>query len=192
MSHIAAALAKSKGKDAPAPPSAELAPQLSVAAAPVPAAAQTVPKKKISPVAILAGVVVLALAGGAAWLFFGAKDEAPAAPAKPPASAAAPKPAAPAPAAPKPSPPSAPAPAVTTVAAPVPVAAVPDADAAAAQLHERVAKFSITARRVAEQRVMIDGKMYAAGARVGEGLTVQEVRDDRVVFRDDSGRTYEK
>jgi len=42
------------------------------------------------------------------------------------------------------------------------------------------------------QRAVIGGKVYAPGDRVTDALTLQEVRGDRVIFRDDSGRLYER
>ncbi len=44
----------------------------------------------------------------------------------------------------------------------------------------------------ANQRAMINGKVYVVGDHVTDSLTLQEVLSDRVVLRDDNGNLYSK
>lgn len=202
MSHIAAALAKSKGKKVEAPPGTLVPPALPAPVLPMPvrapapaaAAAAAAPKKFPLPLVLGGGLTVLVLAA-AAWFFLkpaagpaetpavvAAKPAVPASVAKPPAlppPAAAPVVTAPVPATPA-------RPAVVT---PPPVTGSPDI----ALLQEQVAKFSVTVRKGGtDQRAVINGKTYVPGDRVADALTLQEVLGDRIILRDDSGHLYTK
>jgi len=190
VSHIAAALAKSKGKKVEAPPpGAALAPALAPpvlpmpvrspasAAAPAPAAG-----KKISlTFGLGGGAALVVLAAG--WFLLKPAPEPPLRPAAPAPAPVVAKPVAPAPV---PAAVAPPAPAKPSVIAPALAAAAPDP-----ALQDQVAKFSVTLRKPGtDQRAVINGKTYAPGDHVTDALTLYEVLADRVILRDDAGNLY--
>ncbi|MEY2878398.1 MAG: hypothetical protein RLZZ15_778 [Verrucomicrobiota bacterium] len=193
MSQIAAALARSKGKKVePVAPETSVVPPINLSAPPMPKpAAPAAPKQKLTPklIAIIGGsVVAVALIAWLAWP----------APPPPPKPAAKPAPAAPVPApapAAKKAPVAAPAPVAVTAAVTPPAPAVPAfADGPMAfELTEQLKKLPISARRAGtDPRIVVGGKVYIPGDAVLEGVFLDAVLPDRVVFRDADGHRYEK
>ncbi len=195
MSHIAAALAKSKGRKVEAPPpGTPVAPELTRPVLPMPArasspAAQPTVKKKFPLALVLGGGGTVIILGTVGWFLL----KPAAAPSAKPA-ATAPQPAAPAPK-PTASPPTTtPAPVAAVLGpTPTPTQTLLPPTPEIAALQEQVAKFSVSARMSgANQRAMINGKVYVVGDHVTDSLTLQEVLSDRVVLRDDNGNLYSK
>lgn len=194
MSHIAAALAKSKGKTVTPPPESSVAPStpgLGVSTPPIDVPAAAPATAKSSRALVLAVGLLLVCGGGGAWWYFSQAHDAtiPAPPAK---AVAAPKPELSANVAANQrteqavmkalnSQPSAPAPAPAA-----PVAAEPTGD-----FFELVRKMSVSAVVEGPRgRAMIDGKMTQIGQEVAPGLTLQEIRGGRLIFRDAAGNDY--
>ncbi len=219
MSHIAAALAKSKGKDVPSPASASAAPLDGTKAAPSlrigpsskpvlsqatskitpipilkpiaptaslpPAAAlpptpvpTTAPKSSVV-IAVVSVIVLIAAVFG--WMLL-KKDNTFATPvaAAPdtPATAASPNAA---------SKPAAAQPAKLPTALP---AAEPPSPASLA-LAEKVRLLPITgAAGGGSQRLSVSGKVYEPGDTVVEGLVLQSIEAEEIVFRDTAGNLY--
>jgi hypothetical protein len=213
VSHIAAALAKSKGKQVATPPSgtptapAVVAPPaatarpalqaavVAAAAAAAPPVVATAPPKKKLPAWTRNGIFVgaLVIAGLGRWWFYRAVESPPPAPvasqpAPPPNPTTAPKTggAAPVPVA------SGVGPVSTSPIAPTEVAN-PPSEPQSGDFTDAVAKLPITAsRQGARPAVMIGGKLYRPGEAVTDDLTVQSVEPDRVLFHDAVGRIYER
>ncbi|MEI6861572.1 MAG: hypothetical protein WCL04_04905 [Verrucomicrobiota bacterium] len=195
MSHIAAALAKSKGKKVEAPPpGTPVAPALPppvlpmALRAPASATAAAAPKKFSLPLVLGGGLALVAVAA-AGWFLL----KPAAGPAEKPAVIAA-KPVIPASVVKPPvSPPVATAPVTAPPARPAAVTPAPVAGSPDAALQEQVAKFSVTLRKGgSDQRAVINGKTYVPGDRVADVLTLQQVLGDRIILRDDSGNLYSK
>lgn len=196
MSHIAAALAKSKGKAVTPPPDTAVVPStpgLGVSTPPV--FGETAPAKK-SRTPLVVGLALGAIAAAAvAW--WALRPSPAAATAKPPAV----------PRQPAGSVPPAPTAHLTAavaankqdqaaiaqdlaaknpVAASAPVAAATaPADQSASDFFELVRKFSVAAvKEGPEGRAMINGKTHAIGAEVVPGLWLREISGGRLSFRD--------
>jgi hypothetical protein len=202
VSHIAAALAKSKGKKVEAPPPGSpdvpvmplpVLPMSTRVRTPAVAVAGTTPKKLPLPYILGGGLVVLALAAfGWFWL-------KPVAALPPQPVAAVPKPATAAPALSPVVPPPAIAaisvapPVGPVLAKPVVVTPSPVAESTVTALQDQIMRFSVTLRKTgADQRAVINGKTYTPGDHVTDALTLQEVLNDRIVLRDDGGNFYTK
>ena len=194
MSQIAAALARSKGKKVePVAAETSVVPPISVSAPPLPTKAVAAPKPKASPklIAIVAGSVLAV--GLAVWFVLSA---APTPPVIKKAATAVTPPAA------RPVPPVATvAPAVVPVAAPpapvpvVPATAAPVVDPGpmAPELVEQLKKLVISARRAGtDPRIVIGRTVYIPGDTVIEGVVLESVAPDRLVFRDAEHRRYER
>lgn len=195
MSHIAAALAKSKGKNVPPPspeglkdlPALRIGPPASpiirapgqtlppfqpkpapvVAAPPPPAAAVAGPASPKRGVLIAVVSVVLLVAGASAWLLFK------------PASASALF-----------ASPPAPVPAATPVKV-APAAIAPVRKGPSAELTEKIRVLPITAAAGGgSQRLSVSGKVYEPGDTVVEGLVLQSIETEEIVFRDTEGNLY--
>ncbi len=190
MSHIAAALAKSKGKkvDSPPPgtPPAPLvmpAPKLPMPVRPAAGETPAQTEKKTPLMPVLGGAAILVLAATVWYVLKPAEVPLPPTPAPPVARPVAP---------PKP-------PVVSMVAPetaglpPAPPGPPPVVEQPSVVLLEQVAKFTVRGRISGQtQRVMIDGKVYVPGDHVTDNLVLQEVLSDHVVFRDDHGQLYTK
>ncbi len=219
MSHIAAALAKSKGKDVAPPASAAASPAEGVKAVPslrigpssTPVLSKAAPKiaplpivKPIAPVSslpptalapvatapapttapkssiVIAVVsVIVVIAAVLAWMLL-KKDNtfsAPAAaatdtPSAPGAAAVGAKPAAARPAA-------------------IPTAPAESVSPASLALAEKVRLLPITgAAGGGSQRLSVSGKVYEPGDTVAEGLILQSIEAEEIVFRDTAGNLY--
>ncbi|MBI5425930.1 MAG: hypothetical protein HZA32_17775 [Opitutae bacterium] len=195
MSHIAAALAKSKGKAVTPPPETTVdatGPGLGVSTPPIVTAESAPPivPPKRSP-ALIAGLAALAiLCGGAAWWLVRR------APAEAPIVAPAP--------APKASPEitaqiaaknNTQAALVRTLSNPTPVAEPPPPAATPAassvEYFEIVRKLAVSAVMVGSNgRAVINGKTRQVGAEVAPGLTLVEIAPGRLLFRDQAGNDY--
>lgn len=219
MSHIAAALAKSKGKDVAPPASAPASPAEGVKAVPslrigpssTPVLSKAAPKiaplpivKPIAPVAslpptatapvapapapttapkssiIIAVVsVIVVLAGVLAWMLL-KKDNTFSAPAAATAGA----------------PPAATAPGAGAKPGSAQPVAIPAAPAeplspASLALAEKVRLLPITgAAGGGSQRLSVSGKVYEPGDTVVEGLILQSIEAEEIVFRDTAGNLY--
>jgi hypothetical protein len=191
VSHIATALAKSKGKDVrPAAGSVTSVPTLRVepvgdspilntaGTAPAPArrsatvapgatpAPAVGPPKKRKKLIVVAGLVIVVVGGLAAWLLLGGEN--PLANSVPP-----------------PPPPSV---SRTKVA---PVAINPERKGPSDALAAKVRLLAITAAAGgSSQRLSIGGKVYEPGETVTEGLILQSIENDEIVFRDADGNLY--
>lgn len=198
MSHIAAALAKSKGKDVPAvtediPTSSPLA---GVSRPPISMPAMTgatdgaAAKRKLIGGAVLAAVVL----GGGAWFLFSRRAPEATAPTVAPAVAKSPQPAnvvdfskesaattrAPGPANPSAVP--AGTPAIESEAPPL-----------SEEIFAAVKNFSVSAVITgANPRVLIGGKTYHVGDQVAPGITLHEIRDGLLIFVDEAGGVYQR
>lgn len=196
VSHIAAALAKSKGKTVTPPPETAITPStpgLGVSIPPMPVGDGAPAKKSRTPLIVGLVVALLALAGGAYWLL---KPAAPVAAAKP---APAPAKAAPAPgkvsetvAANKKD-----QAALTSelagqkAAAPAPVAPAAEAAVPSGDFHELVRKFAVAAvMEGSNGRAVIDGKKVTIGTEVVPGLWLREIKNGRLIFRDAQQNEY--
>lgn len=137
------------------------------------------PKKKLSPLVIASGALAVAVIAGVAWFLFRPKPPAPVAP-------PAPKPVVVAPA-PKP----APAPEAPPVAA---VVAEPVVESVfTPEMQERLTKLVVSARRTgAEQRIVVGGKVYLPGDAVFDGVFLEAVFPDKIVFRDEAKHRFER
>lgn len=218
MSHIAAALAKSKGKDVAPPASApastaegvKAAPSLRIGPSSTPVLSKAAPKiaplpivKPIAPVTSLPPTVtapiaptlapttapkssiviavvsvIVVIAGVLAWMLL-KKDNTFSAP--PAAAADAVSAAAPASAA-KP-----------TAAQPatIPTATAEPLSPASLALAEKVRLLPITgAAGGGSQRLSVSGKVYEPGDTVVEGLILQSIEAEEIVFRDAAGNLY--
>lgn len=182
MSHIAAALAKSKGKHVTPPPtdSEPSTRPLDVTAPPLPATGRPTAPTSERPRGLLyasiAALVLIAAVTGF-WLMRGKAPEPPAA-AKPAATVAtAPRPSAGAPAA-------VPAGQTANQAATVPAGP-------SEHFFATVRQFTLSAVMAgANPRAQIDGRLYQVGDKVAPGLVLSEVRDGQLIFRDDAGNEY--
>lgn len=190
VSHIAAALAKSKGKTVTPPPETSVVPStpgLGVSTPPLAAVTAPRPKSRLLWLAGL-GLSATAVAAIAWWMLRPA----------PPIVAARSEP---------PHPTVAPAPNVNRIDAvaankqdqsaiaqnlasqkpvekPLPTPAAEPAPSAS-EFFEVVRKFSIAAVKEGPQgRAMIDGKTHAIGAEVAPGLWLREIDGGRLIFRD--------
>lgn len=196
VSHIAAALAKSKGKAVTPPPEPAVVPStpgLGVSTPPVLIDAAPAKKSRRRLIVALAVVTVTAVAG-IAWWVLRPNPPSPAA-TRPPAVAAAPAPSpdrtatvaankqdqaaiaqnlsasTPAPA-PAPTPPATP-------------------EATASDFFETVKKFSLAAVKEGPHgRALIDGKTHPIGAEVVPGLWLREIDGGRLIFRDAQGNEF--
>lgn len=200
MSHIAAALAKSKGKNVtpPKPEGLHDVPMLKVGPPPNPFLKKTgsVPVKPAAPKTATAvsptGVtgpagatvaaasapparkrallftgmaVLLVVVGAGAWFFLQPETPAPSAPV-PPTSTARP-----------------------TVAPPPAVA--PERNGPSDALTEKMRRLPITAAAGGgSQRLSVAGKVYEPGDTVIEGLVLQSIENEEIVFRDAEGNLY--
>lgn len=195
VSHIAAALAKSKGKAVTPPPETTVAPStpgLGVSTPPIVTAesAPPVQPRKRSSALVVTLATAAVLLGTGAWWFFGRTSVEPrtviAAPAPKPApeitaQVAANK--------------NTQAALVRTLSNPAPVAEAPrpapPAEVGAAEYFEIVRKFAVSAVLVGPNgRAMIDGKTRQVGAEVAPGLTLAEIAPGRLLFRDSAGNEY--
>lgn len=200
MSHIAAALAKSKGKQV-SPPSAEgvkdvpsirigpaTVPVLPTVGAkpspssPVPAAPRPVPepagaatstaKPKLGLLAVIVGGILI-VAGASAWLLL--KRDTTFAPASTPAGVATPAAASPA----------------TKAKAPEVASAESAKKGPSDELKEKVRLLPITgAAGGGSQRLSMAGKVYEPGDTVIDGLILQSIETEEIVFRDTEGNLY--
>lgn len=187
MSHIAAALAKSKGRDVKAPPAsgvndvplARIGPVTNPFLAPVaapqvaPVVYQTEKPKRHFPVRAIALTVVaifVAVLGFYLWTLL-RKDNL--------FSDLLPQP--------KPTPAVAPA----KIAPLPPAVSQPIPPTPSDLMHETVRKLPISSvAGGAIQRLTVGGKVYQPGETVANGLILQAIETDEIVFRDTAGRIY--
>jgi len=188
VSHIAAALAKSKGKAVNAPKDTELVP---AAPAPIdyvpPPATGPIEPPRRSRGLIAGAALAVMLLGAAAYLFW------------PTGKPVEPQPAAPAPrvATAEAVPVEAPRPEISQVAgAPAPAEATSPTRPATPEVDmtvvfETVRAFSISAvKEGTDGRAMIDGKLRHVGDEVAPGIWLHGIDEGRVLFRDEAGQTY--
>jgi hypothetical protein len=192
MSHIATALAKSKGRSVtPEKGSTPLGPTVSplpVAEAPKPPAARKFPLPIVA--GAVAALGVLAVGG---WLFLRTPSESPQLPAAVKPAAPAPKPAPAATAPPPPAPSTTVKPTATaTLPAPATPASTPSVATPAPDLQVQVRQLVVTGRMANPQRASINGKVYVPGDRVTDTLTLKTVERDRIVLSDGNGQLYYK
>ncbi|MBI3886014.1 MAG: hypothetical protein HY302_09840 [Opitutae bacterium] len=200
MSHIAAALAKSKGKavqpvteDVPKdrPAAGVSRPPMSMPANAAPGAGEA-RKKKI----LLLAAAALVILGAGAWFLLSQKDPQPA-----PAAVRSRAPAAPAAAQPakqvdfarNPSPAPAPgAPPTLAAGAPAGSAAALAAEPVPSdEIFATVRKFTVSAVKAGpDGRAVINGKAYHVGDEVAPGITLSEIRDGQLLFADETGSVY--
>lgn len=214
MSHIAAALAKSKGKDVPPPPpdggsavpslrigpsskpvlskpTSRIAPLSVIAPTTTPATTPTparIPSTSIpaTPVTapkwgILIAVIslIVVIVGVSAWLLL-KKDNAFAQPTPPPPASTTQPPAT--------ATPTAPTAAVAKAAKVIPEAPLITPSPA---LAEKVRLLPITgAAGGGSQRLSVSGKIFEPGDIVVEGLILQSIENEEIVFRDTEGNLY--
>lgn len=191
MSHIAAALAKSKGKAVNAPPDTELVPEAPAPIAYVPPSATGTmePSRQSRGLIAWASLAVVLLAAAVYLLWPSAKPVAaiPAAPAAAANNEAAAE-----------IPPAvAPQPEISQVAgAPGPNEATSPTRPATPEVDmtvvfETVRAFSISAvMEGADGRAVIDGKLRHVGDEVAPGIWLHGIGEGRVLFRDEAGQTY--
>lgn len=200
VSHIAAALAKSKGKAVTPPPESAVVPStpgLGVSTPPVLIEAAPAKKSRLRVIVALAAIAVAAVIAIAWWTLRPTPPSDAAAPptTRPVAAAVVPAPGpdrtaavaankqdqaaiAQALSTPKP----APAPAPTPSATP---------ELTASDFFETVKKFSIAAVKEGPHgRAMIDGKTHAIGAEIVPGLWLREIGGGRLIFRDAQGNEF--
>jgi hypothetical protein len=200
MSFIAAALAKSKGKEVHPSPQDGLLPPLG-SEMPAPPAVQEFPtdhpfeKKKSGPNLKL----ILALAGLLLVVGIVVGIKLMSRPAPPPPKPIAPVPAQKAPAQESPKPAAKPAtePAkVATTPAPEPVkpaVVTPVAPRPSEELLAMVHKFNVSAVMSGPNgRARIDGKTYEVGDAINADLTLTDIRDGQLFFKDTVGAVYAK
>jgi hypothetical protein len=204
MSHIAAALAKSKGRTVgPAPETdAPLStPPLGVSATPLPE--ETAARKKLPLPLVAGGVLALVgVVGGGLWFMFG-RDRTPTAPPLHSPAKAAPAQPAPAPVKSPPAPPPsakapiASPPSASAAPAAVPAQATPDSGLSAEaalpsdEIFLAVRKLPVTAATTGPNaKAIIGKKVYYPGDEVMPGVTLFEIKDGLLIFRDQTGHSY--
>ena len=192
MSHIAAALAKSKGK-AVQPVSEEVPkdrlsagvsrPPMSMPAMKGQAGGDSSKRKLIGGVALAA----LVLSGGV-WFLFGRETPKPApAPAKVTAIPTT-KSGQPAKVVEFAKSDAKPTAASTGKTAPT---SAPETTATSDEIFNTVKNFSVSAVKTGENaRALINGKTYHAGDTVAPGITLHEIKDGLLIFTDDAGTAY--
>lgn len=203
MSFIAAALAKSKGKEVHPPPQEGLLPPPGTEM-PLPPTPQEFPtehpfaKKKSGPnLKVVLGLVGVLLLVGivVAVKLMSRPAPPPPKPAVPVQVQKTPAPEAPKPAATNAKPANEPAKAATTPAPepPKPAVAAPAAPRPSEELLALVHKFNVSAvMSGANGRARIDGKTYQVGDAVNADLTLIDIRDGQLYFKDTVGAVYTK
>lgn len=195
VSHIAAALAKSKGKAVTPPPETAITPStpgLGVSAPPMPDASSARTEKSRTPLIVGAVAALIVLGGAGYWLL---KPSEPSAAAKPQAAAPA-----------KVAPPAGKVSeavaankkdqaALTSELAGQKTAAkpveAPPAEVPTGDFHDLVRKLNVAAvMEGANGRAVIDGKKVSVGAEVLPGLWLREIKNGRLVFRDAQANEY--
>lgn len=191
MSHIAAALAKSKGKAVNAPKDTELVPAAPapISYVPPPATGPIDPPRRSR--GLIAGTALaVMLMATTAYLFWPAAKPVESLPAAPAAASSST-------AAAEVGPAEAPRPEISQVAgAPTPdeagsraLPAAPEVDMTV--VFETVRAFSISAvMEGPDGRAMIDGKLRHVGDEVAPGIWLHGIGEGRVLFRDEAGQTY--
>ncbi len=197
MSHIAAALAKSKGKAVQPGDQADVTAQIASGVSRPPMRITGAPVAPARPKALLfaGGGLAVAILGGAIWFLFLRAAPSPAAP---PTLAAAPAPTpAPAAAVVKPKTEAAALKASSAGAqskpptAPAVVAAAPEPAGPSDEIFTSVRKFALSAVKAgADGRAMINGKTYHAGDEVAPGVVLREIKEGLLIFTDEAGNTY--
>lgn len=195
MSHIAAALAKSKGKTVQPGDQADVTAQIPSGVSRPPMRITGAPVAPARPKALLfaGGGLAVAILGVAIWFFFLRAAPSPAAP---PTLAAAPA-QPPAPTAVKPKTSAAATKAAATAAqskppaAPIVAAAASEPAGLSDEIFTSVRKFVVSAVMAGvDGRAMINGKTYHAGDEVTPGVVLREIKEGLLIFTDEAGNTY--